>query len=101
MRTILKWVLVVVVIYMCVACGLLAAMYQPPRTFGRIMAHVPDAAFMVLPFRQLWFISRKGSLKVGDPAPNFSLWTVDRKSRVQLSAFQEREPVVLIFGSYT
>jgi hypothetical protein len=101
LRTFIKWAFVVIVIYACLTCALLAVMYQPPRTFGRIMAHVPEAAFMVLPFKQLWFVARKGSLSVGDPAPDFSLWTVDRKSRVQLSAFQGQKPVVLIFGSYT
>lgn len=90
-----------VVVYAGLVCALLAIMYQPPARFGRIMSHVPDAAFMVLPFKQLWFIARKGSLNVGDEAPDFSLWTLDRKSRVRLSAFQGQKPVVLIFGSYT
>lgn len=101
MRTLMKWALVAVVIYICLAGALLAVMHQPPRTFGRIMAHVPDAAFMVLPFKQLWFIARRGSLSVGEPAPDFSLSAVDRKSRVQLSGFRGHKPVVLIFGSYT
>lgn len=97
----MMWILVLVVIYVCLACALLAAMYQPPRVFGRIMSHVPDTAFMVLPFRHLWFIARKGHLNVGDPAPDFSLWTSDKKASVRLSSFRGQKPVVLVFGSYT
>lgn len=101
MKKLMKWILVPVVVYVCLVCALLAIMYQPPQVFGRIMSKMPDVAFMVLPFKQLWFIARKGRLNVGDPAPDFSLWTVDRKQRVQLSSFRGQKPVVLVFGSYT
>jgi hypothetical protein len=40
-------------------------------------------------------------LKVGDPAPDFTLPTVDGKDAVTLSAFRGKRPVVLIFASYT
>jgi hypothetical protein len=76
-------------------------MLQGPDRFGRIMAHVPGPAFMVIPFRPLWRVARAGSLRVGDLAPDFSLRTVDRKGRVQLSSFRGKQPVVLVFGSYT
>lgn len=39
--------------------------------------------------------------KVGDPAPDFELIKSDGKSKVKLSTFQGKKPVVLIFGSYT
>lgn len=41
------------------------------------------------------------TLKVGDPAPDFTLRTVDGKREVRLSDYQGKKPVVLIFGSYT
>lgn len=41
-------------------------------------------------------------LKVGDPAPDFTLQTLDGKATVQLSTFADTaRPVALIFGSYT
>jgi hypothetical protein len=78
------------------------AMRQPPETFGRVMARVPGpVVFLLFPFETLWTHARVGSLKVGDPAPDFSLLTVDKSARVQLSLLNQRQPVVLIFGSYT
>jgi peroxiredoxin len=38
---------------------------------------------------------------VGDTAPDFQLSTLDHKSEVQLSSFRGKQPVVLVFGSYT
>ena len=100
-RTLLKWLLLLVVLYAVMVCGFLTAMYQPPRVFGRIMSKAPEIAFLVVPFKQLWFIARRGRLNVGDLAPDFSLSTADRKARVQLSSFRGLRPVVLVFGSYT
>lgn len=39
--------------------------------------------------------------KVGDLAPDFTLITKDGKSKISLSDFRGKKPVVLIFGSYT
>jgi hypothetical protein len=86
------------------ACGaLFAVMRQSPETFARVMAKVPGpVAFLVLPFETLWMRARAGKLQVGDPAPDFSLMKLDKSAHVQLSAFTaQRQPVVLIFGSYT
>jgi hypothetical protein len=86
------------------ACGaLFAVMRQSPETFARVMAKVPGpVAFLVLPFETLWMRARAGKLQVGDPAPDFSLTKLDKSAQVQLSAFTaQRQPVVLIFGSYT
>ena len=101
MRRLGKILAVVAVLYLALAGGLLWAMYQPPAKFGRIMRHMPAPAYMILPFKQLWFMARGGSLRVGDAAPDFSLPTFDHKDQVQLSSFRGQKPVVLVFGSYT
>jgi len=44
---------------------------------------------------------RVGDLKVGDKAPDFQLEAADGNSVVQLSSFEGKREVVLIFGSYT
>jgi hypothetical protein len=43
----------------------------------------------------------KNRLKVGDLAPDFTLPAAEGKRSVQLSSFQGKRPVVLIFASYT
>jgi peroxiredoxin len=46
--------------------------------------------------------ARAGELKVGDPAPDFSLMKLDKSASVQLSSLTAQgRPVVLVFGSYT
>jgi len=101
MRKLGKILAVVAVLYLALAGGLLWAMCQPPAKFGRIMAHVPMPAYVIVPFKQLWFVARGGSLRVGDAAPDFSLPTFDHKENVRLSSFRGEKPVVLVFGSYT
>lgn len=78
-----------------------AAMRQPPDLFGRTMARVPMAAAMVVPFQTLWLQARAGHLAVGDPAPDFELPGKNLPAPVRLSGFRGKQPVVLIFGSYT
>ena len=39
--------------------------------------------------------------KLGQPAPNFELATLDGKRRIKLSSYRGKKPVVLIFGSFT
>jgi hypothetical protein len=41
------------------------------------------------------------SLKVGDPAPDFTLPDPQGTRQVTLSTFRGKKPVVLVFGSYT
>ena len=101
MRTWQKVVLAIVIVYAALCGAAYEVMRQPPERFGAIMKHVPDVAFIVLPFKPLWFRARAGVLQVGDPAPGFSLPTQDRKQTVRLAAFRGSEPVVLVFGSYT
>jgi hypothetical protein len=77
------------------------AMRQPPETFGRVMAKMPMPAYFVIPFETFWTRARAGTLSVGETAPDFQLLTLDHKSEVQLSSFRGKQPVVLVFGSYT
>ena len=77
------------------------AMRQPPEKFGRVMMHVPLPFMLVLPFETLWKHARAGRVDAGTMAPDFTLPTLDRASRVRLSSFRGSRPVVLVFGSYT
>ncbi len=43
----------------------------------------------------------EGKLTPGDLAPDFNLRRVKSKRKVRLSAFRNKKPVALIFGSYT
>jgi peroxiredoxin len=49
----------------------------------------------------MWLWARGGTLSVGGEAPDFTLRTQDAKSRVTLSSFRGKQPVVLVFGSYS
>ena len=101
MRIALRILLVLVVLWGFFVAGLAWAMRQPPDQFGAIMAKMPMAAFLVLPFETLWMSARAGHLAIGDAAPGFTLKSPDGSSTVELASFQGKRPVVLIFGSYT
>lgn len=78
------------------------AMHQPPETFGRTMSRMPGpAVFLLAPFETLWTHARAGNLHPGDLAPDFALMALDKTQRIQLSSLTARQPVVLVFGSYT
>ena len=100
MKALRKIAVAVLVLYIGVLAALLGVM-RDPTLFGRVMRRVPEPAFVVVPFKRLWFIARAGRLQPGDAAPDFDLPAHDQKSRVRLASFRGREPVVLIFGSYT
>jgi hypothetical protein len=87
-------------IYVALSAGLVAVMHRP-ILFGEVMRHVPDPLLMFIPLKPLWFLARAGRLRLGDPAPTFSLPTSDKQSSISLSSFRGQKPVVLIFGSYT
>lgn len=100
----MKWVkrlaIAFVAFYVFFLGGLWMVMHQPVM-FGQVMKHVPDSAFLVIPFKPLWLSARAGNLKVGDPAPDFNLAASDKKSFVSLRSLHGQKPVVLIFGSYS
>lgn len=101
MRIVLRIISALVLIYVLLVASLALAMRQPPDTFGAIMAKMPQAAFLVLPFESLWMNARAGHLETGQIAPDFTLRTVDLAKDVNLASFRGVRPVVLIFGSYT
>jgi hypothetical protein len=94
--------LVLVVAYLAFGSYIWWAMNQPPETFGRVMAKMPGPVpFLLFPFETFWLRARAGKLQMGDAAPDFSLLKLDKTERVQLSALNKLQPVVLVFGSYT
>jgi len=91
-----------VVLYLGCAAFIWRAMHQPPEAFGRVIAKMPGPVpFLLFPFETMWIHARSGSLRPGDLAPDFSLFKLDKSERVQLSALNKQQPVVLVFGSYT
>ena len=44
---------------------------------------------------------REGKLKVGDPAPDVALVSLDGRSAVPLLSGRRDRPLVLVFGSFT
>jgi hypothetical protein len=100
-RLLVRGLVVVLVLYVGFAGFIGWAMRQPPETFGRVMAHMPNAVFLILPFETFWTHARAGQLHPGDAAPDFSLLKLDKSERIQLSSLTARQPVVLVFGSYT
>ncbi|HEY7096338.1 MAG TPA: hypothetical protein VH437_06425 [Terriglobales bacterium] len=77
------------------------AMRQSPETFGRVMSRMPEFAYVLVPFETMWVRARAGSLQPGDAAPDFNLEKLDKTDAVRLASFSGKQPVVLIFGSYT
>lgn len=101
MRRVLKILAALFVVYLAALASLYAIMTLPPEEFARIIARMPSALFMVLPFPSLWKVARAGHVSIGSPAPDFNLATLDKSGHVRLSSFRGVKPVVLIFGSYT
>lgn len=99
--------LILLTVYVTFLLGIFVAMHQSVERFGRVMSYMPGPLFMVIPFEPMWNIARGGTLEVGDFAPDFVLRTVDTTGhsqtggQVQLASFRGRQPVVLVFGSYT
>jgi hypothetical protein len=101
MHTAFKILAGLVAAYLLFCAAILAIMWQPPLRFAKTIAKVPGPLFLVLPFETLWSWARGGHLRPGEMAPDFELERLDKSARVRLSAFHGRQPVVLIFGSYT
>lgn len=105
-RRYLKWIargVAALVILYAVLFGVVAyAMVQPPARFGQIIKRLPQSlVWAALPAPRMWMWARRGDLKEGDPAPDFTLSTQDRSGEVTLSTYRGDRPVVLVFGSYT
>ena len=101
-KLILSLLVSLVIAYLAFGALIWWAMRQPPETFGRVMARMPGPVpFLLFPFETAWTQARVGSLHIGDSAPDFSLLKVDKSERVRLSTLNQRQPVVLVFGSYT
>jgi hypothetical protein len=100
-RGILLVLVCIGLLYSSALVGFDYAMRQPPQTFSRVMMHVGPAPFLLFPFEAMWKSARSGHLKVGDPAPDFTLPLLDHSSQVTLSSFRGVRPVALVFGSYT
>lgn len=101
-RLLLRLLVSLIISYVCFGTFVWWAMHQPPETFGRVMAKMPGPVpFLLFPFETAWLRARAGTLHPGDPAPDFSLLKLDKSERVQLSVLNQRQPVVLVFGSYT
>jgi len=101
-RHITKRILATLLVIWIVFVGFIFwAMNQPPEKFGAVMKHMPWPVFLVLPFETLWNQARGGTLHVGDAAPDFTLTKLDKSGTVQLSDLSKKQPVVMVFGSYT
>jgi len=103
MKWVLRGAIAAAVCYVALFGTVLAAMLQPPERFGAFMRHIPPVVvFGGLPAPRMWLWARKGTLSEGEAAPDFTLRTVkDRNQRVSLSSYRGKQPVVLVFGSYT
>jgi hypothetical protein len=77
------------------------SMLQPPETFSRVMMHLGPVPFLLFPFETMRKSARSGHLQIGDQSPDFTLPLLDHSGSITLSSFRGRQPVVLIFGSYT
>ncbi len=100
-RILLRAGVVLAVLYVAFVGYIWWAMHQTPERFGRVMQHMPEVAYFLVPFETMWTRARAGHLQAGDIAPDFSLTKLDKSATVQLSALTATQPVVLVFGSYT
>lgn len=101
-KTVILGFCVVAVVWAIGCTVIYSEMGKPPEEFGRFMARIPGpVAFLVFPFETLWTHARAGKLQVGDVAPDFTLLKVDKSESVRLASLNQKQPVVLVFGSYT
>ncbi len=91
-----------IVMWLAGCAVIYSEMRKPPEEFGRFMKTMPaPIIFLMFPFEKLWAHARAGTLEVGDPAPDFDLVKTDKSGSVRLGALAEKQPVVVVFGSYT
>ena len=101
MRLLLRLAAALIALWIAFVGVVYSWMRTPPDDFAAHIAKLPGPAMMAVPFQTLWSSARAGTLNPGDSAPDFDLETVDKQSRIRLSAYRGSRPVVLIFGSYT
>jgi hypothetical protein len=101
MKWLLRGTVLLVAVYLLFFSAMLLAMTRPPEQFGQVMRHVPMPLVRALPFPPMWLWARNGPLAQGEPAPDFTLSTLDHTGTVTLSSHRGQRPVVLVFGSYT
>lgn len=94
-------VAIIFVLWLAFVSFMWGAMHKPPEEFARVMSHMPWEVFLVVPFETLWTRARAGTLQLGDSAPDFSLVKLDKSANIRLSEVNAKQPVVMIFGSYT
>jgi hypothetical protein len=102
----MKWVfgvvLFLVTAYLALFGMVAFTMSRPPEQFGQIMKRLPmPVVWGVVPGPRIWNWARRGSLSEGELAPDFTLRQQEATEPVRLSSYRGKEPVVLIFGSYT
>jgi len=95
-------VVALALVYAAFGAFMWQTMHRSPEDFARVMARLPQpAVFLIFPFETFWTHARAGDLGVGDPAPDFVLSKLDKSGTVHLSELNAKQPVVLVFGSYT
>ena len=100
-KFLLSSLIVILLAYAAFVGFIWRSMRQPPEAFGRVMAKMPGVAYLILPFETLWTRARAGVLQTGDAAPDFNLMKLDKSETIRLSSLTAKQPVVLVFGSYT
>ena len=88
MKRFLKWSLGVLLVLTAVAVGALSYMAGSPK----------DALYMV---RYAFPHMHRGTLKVGDDAPDARLLALDGQTRFHIRERTAGRPLVLVFGSFT
>ena len=88
MKRFLKWALGVVLVLAVSACGALSYMAGSPK----------DALYMV---RYAFPHMHRGTLKVGDDAPDARLLALDGQTRFHIRERTAGRPLILVFGSFT
>ena len=88
MKRFLKWTLGVVMVLVVLAFGALSYMAGSPK----------DAIYMV---RYAFPHMHRGTLNVGDDAPDARLLALDGQTRFHIRERTAGRPLVLVFGSFT
>ena len=100
-----RWLVGIFAVLVCLWLGFVGyidwAMRQQPEVFGHVMAKMPTPAYFLFPFETMWTNARKGLLKTGADAPDFTVQTLDTRTPVSLASLWGEKPVVLVFGSFT